>query len=99
MTFDIFQTTCRAPCVFKMADEKANSIPIVDFSVLSLENSEVPCDSDQRVRQVASEICKAFSDVGFVYLKNYGIADDEVSRIIAPWPQKVYFIHTYLEYT
>jgi len=63
----------------KMAEGKPITIPVVDFSVLSLDKNEIPCDSDERVQQVADEICKAFSDVGFVYLKNHGISDIEVS--------------------
>jgi len=65
-----------------MAEEKTISIPVVDFSVLSLDKNEIPCDSDQRVQQVAAEICKAFSDIGFVYLKNHGISDNEVRFMI-----------------
>lgn len=60
-----------------MADEKL-SIPVVDFSVMGLCNDEIPSDSDVRVQEIASQICKAFSNIGFVYLNNHGIPEEEV---------------------
>ena len=68
------------------------SIPVVDFSLLSLDNETIPCDSDERVQEIASQVSKAFSDIGFVYLKNHGISDDEVrvfSKLRKAWLIKI----------
>ncbi|XP_020913405.1 2-oxoglutarate-dependent dioxygenase htyE [Exaiptasia diaphana] len=48
---------------------------------MGLCNDEIPCDSDVRVQKIASQICKAFSSIGFVYLKNHGISDDEIAKV------------------
>lgn len=60
---------------FKMADV---CIPVVNFSPLTLDKDDVLFDADQKVQEVASQICEAFSNIGFVYLKNHGISSQEV---------------------
>ena len=59
-------TTTTAP---KIHD--GNDIPIIDFSPWAQNNSE-----DEKTR-VSKEIFEAFSTIGFVVLKNHGIAGDD----------------------
>ena len=63
-----------------METVEGTRIPVVDFSLMSIEHEHVPPNSDERVQELASSVCRAFSDIGFVYLKNTGISDDEVRR-------------------
>ncbi|XP_016401349.1 1-aminocyclopropane-1-carboxylate oxidase-like [Sinocyclocheilus rhinocerous] len=54
-------------------------IPVVDFNVYELGKTNV---SDDRLEKLSDEIRKAFSEVGFVYLKNTGIHQDEVEKVM-----------------
>lgn len=58
------------------------SIPVVDFSVYSLNKEDA---TDEQLRTLSEELKKAFSQVGFVFLENSGITQEEVSP-----PEKVY---------
>ncbi len=50
-------------------------VPVVDFSAYELENTILPLDN---LEKLSEELRKAFTEVGFVYLKNTGIHQDEV---------------------
>ncbi|KAA0714876.1 hypothetical protein E1301_Tti010284 [Triplophysa tibetana] len=50
------------------------AIPVVDFSVYELEETNV---SDDKFEKLSEELRKAFVEVGFVYLKNTGIHQEE----------------------
>lgn len=50
-------------------------IPVVDFSAYELEKTSVTVDN---LKKLSDELRKAFTEVGFVYLKNTGINQDEV---------------------
>ena len=75
-----------------------SSIPVVDFSQMSVEKVTED-DSPESIQQLADEIHRAFSTVGFVYLKNHGIPQQKVREFteksfLFPWlyvPD--YFIH------
>ncbi|KAK3534841.1 hypothetical protein QTP86_026672, partial [Hemibagrus guttatus] len=54
-------------------------IPVVDFDVYKLGTSDV---ADKNLQELAKEIRKAFTEVGFVYLKNTGIDQKEVVRVM-----------------
>ncbi|KAF0040419.1 hypothetical protein F2P81_006317 [Scophthalmus maximus] len=51
------------------------SIPVVDFGAYGLSGRDV---ADEQLHNLGEELKAAFTDVGFVYLKNTGITDDEV---------------------
>ena len=77
-----------------------SSIPVVDFSQMSLEKGTDHEDyASESIQQLADEIHRAFSTVGFVYLKNHGIPQQKVREFteksfLFPWlyvPD--YFIH------
>ena len=53
-------------------------IPIVDFSVFSVEKEVLPSECDESVKRLAAELHEAFSTIGFVYLKGHGVAEEEV---------------------
>ena len=53
-------------------------IPIVDFSGFSLDKKEEDIDGAD-LKRLADEIYVAFSTIGFVYLKNFGISPEKVS--------------------
>ena len=54
-----------------------SSIPVVDFSQMS-EEKVTEDYSPESIQQLADEIHRAFSTVGFVYLKNHGIPQEKV---------------------
>ncbi|KAG7319813.1 hypothetical protein KOW79_016956 [Hemibagrus wyckioides] len=54
-------------------------IPVVDFNVYKLGTSDV---ADKNLQELGKEIQKAFTEVGFVYLKNTGIDQKEVDRVM-----------------
>lgn len=66
------------------------AIPVIDLAPYSLS---VPADDvDSKVLQeIAEELCKAFTTVGFVYLKNHGIPQKVVSLDIM-----IIFFYNYL---
>uniref|UniRef100_A0A3P9K1E0 Si:dkey-10o6.2 n=1 Tax=Oryzias latipes TaxID=8090 RepID=A0A3P9K1E0_ORYLA len=53
------------------------NIPVVDFSSYSLEKEDVP---DEQLHALVTELRAAFTEVGFVFLHNYGIAQELVDR-------------------
>ena len=56
-----------------------SSIPVVDFSQMSVEKGTDHEDyASESIQQLADEIHRAFSTVGFVYLKNHGIPQEKV---------------------
>lgn len=50
-------------------------IPVVDFNVYELGRTNVSAD---KLDHLSKEVQRAFTDVGFVYLKNTGISQEEV---------------------
>jgi len=50
-------------------------IPVLDFSVYELGKDNV---SIANLEKLSKELRKAFTEVGFVYLKNTGINQEEV---------------------
>ncbi|MCI4390859.1 hypothetical protein PGIGA_G00127780 [Pangasianodon gigas] len=54
-------------------------IPVVDFGVYKLGISDT---ADENLQELCKEIRKAFTDVGFVYLKNTGIDKKEVDHVM-----------------
>ncbi|XP_016092482.1 UPF0676 protein C1494.01-like isoform X2 [Sinocyclocheilus grahami] len=52
------------------------AIPVVDFNVYELGKT------DDRLEKLSEELRKAFTEVGFVYLKNTGINQDEVEKVM-----------------
>lgn len=54
-------------------------IPIVDFSVYELGNTNV---SDDKFKKLSEELKRAFKEVGFVYLRNTGICQEEVDKVM-----------------
>ncbi|XP_032223328.1 2-oxoglutarate-Fe(II) type oxidoreductase ppzD [Nematostella vectensis] len=61
--------------------DEVPSIPIVDFSALSIENEARPDVTSDCVRELAQNLIHAFSTSGFVYLMNHGIPQSEVDGI------------------
>ncbi|XP_076325806.1 uncharacterized protein LOC143233444 isoform X2 [Tachypleus tridentatus] len=55
------------------------SIPVVDIEAVGLKQAGQP--STEAFRKVASEIHQAFSQIGFVYLVNHGISQEQFSAI------------------
>ena len=58
------------------------AIPIVDFSAMSLQNTDLPDNNSQAIKTLADQLYRAFSTIGFVYLKNHGIPQEEVSLLL-----------------
>ena len=54
-----------------------SSIPVVDFSQMNVEKVTED-DSPESIQQLADEIHRAFSTMGFIYLKNHGIPQEKV---------------------
>lgn len=57
------------------------SIPVVDFGQMSLDKPVKDC-SVESVKQMADKIHQAFSTVGFVYIKNHGIPQEQVIKLL-----------------
>ncbi|KAG8012335.1 hypothetical protein GBF38_020054 [Nibea albiflora] len=55
------------------------SIPVVDFGAYSLSEKDV---ADEQMRNLSKELKTAFTEVGFVFLKNTGITQEEVDRVM-----------------
>ncbi|KAL6106322.1 uncharacterized protein ACO6RY_10224 [Pungitius sinensis] len=55
-------------------------IPVVDFAAWSLRKRNI---SDEQIHTVKEQLESAFTQVGFVFLKNTGITQEEVDRIMA----------------
>lgn len=55
------------------------SIPVVDFGAYSLSEKDV---TDEQLHNLSNELKAAFTEVGFVFLKNTGITQDEVARVM-----------------
>ena len=57
-----------------------SSIPVVDFSQMNVEKvtEDDSPESIESIQQLADEIHRAFSTMGFVYLKNHGIPQEKV---------------------
>jgi len=62
----------------KMAD---SVIPVVDFEIMGLNAEKNPPKDEESLRKLAEDIYTAFSTIGFVYLKNHGISDTEISDV------------------
>ena len=58
------------------------AIPIVDFSAMSLQNANLPDNNSPAIKTLADQLYRAFSTIGFVYLKNHGIPQEEVSLLL-----------------
>lgn len=56
-------------CVLEM------SIPVVDFGALSLGEEDV---THEQLQELSTELKTAFTEVGFVFLENTGISQEEV---------------------
>ncbi|XP_037387419.1 uncharacterized protein LOC119261785 [Pygocentrus nattereri] len=55
-----------------------DAIPIVDFGEYKLRDDEDDAVPGERLQELREEVRRAFTEVGFVYLKNTGIEQDEV---------------------
>ncbi|XP_060932886.1 uncharacterized protein si:dkey-10o6.2 [Limanda limanda] len=55
------------------------SIPVVDFGACGLDERG---DQNEQLQGLAEELKAAFTDVGFVFLRNTGITDEEVQRVM-----------------
>ncbi|XP_066540740.1 uncharacterized protein [Hoplias malabaricus] len=56
-----------------------DALPVIDFNVFRLGVEDV---ADEDLQQLAEELKTAFTEVGFVYLKNTGIEEREVERVM-----------------
>ncbi|XP_034734430.1 UPF0676 protein C1494.01 [Etheostoma cragini] len=56
------------------------SIPVVDFGAYSLSKEDV---TDDQIQNLSKDLKTAFEEVGFVFLKNTGITQEEVDRVMA----------------
>ena len=58
----------------------STDIPVVDFSAFSLDKDAKQLNRDE-LHTVGSKLIDAFSQIGFVYLKNHGISEKLVSLV------------------
>lgn len=58
-------------------------IPVIDFAAY---NCGVPSGkisaSDDKIRELSADIIKAFTTIGFVYIKNHGLHSSDVSTVL-----------------
>ncbi|XP_041852679.1 2-oxoglutarate-Fe(II) type oxidoreductase ppzD [Melanotaenia boesemani] len=55
------------------------NIPVVDFSTYNLNETNI---SDEQLNYLGKELKNAFTEIGFVFLKNTGITQEEVNRVM-----------------
>ncbi|XP_013409675.1 UPF0676 protein C1494.01-like [Lingula anatina] len=55
-------------------------IPIIDLKVFDITKEENEVDRKD-LEKVANDVFKAFSTIGFVYIKNHGIPQDQIDNI------------------
>ncbi|XP_068169907.1 uncharacterized protein [Antennarius striatus] len=55
------------------------SIPVIDFGAYSLKEEDV---SEDDMQNLSEQLRKAFTEVGFVFLENTGISQEEVDRVL-----------------
>ena len=55
------------------------SLPVLDFSCLGIDKGEDGINAGN-VKPLADKIIEAFSSIGYVYLINHGIPDEDVSH-------------------
>ncbi|XP_045124729.1 2-oxoglutarate-Fe(II) type oxidoreductase ppzD-like [Portunus trituberculatus] len=58
-----------------------HKIPIVDMGAIGIGKDE-KCADPKEWQRVSRELCEALSGVGFVYLSNHGIPDEQISSIV-----------------
>ncbi|XP_048025046.1 UPF0676 protein C1494.01 isoform X1 [Megalobrama amblycephala] len=56
------------------------AVPVLDFSVYQLGKENVP---EADLEKLSDDLRKAFTEVGFVYLKNTGINQEEVEKVMS----------------
>uniref|UniRef100_A0A667XQ35 Si:dkey-10o6.2 n=1 Tax=Myripristis murdjan TaxID=586833 RepID=A0A667XQ35_9TELE len=56
------------------------NLPVVDFSAFNLNENDVV---DDQLHVLSKELKTAFTEIGFVYLKNTGITQEEVDHVMA----------------
>ncbi|XP_031574827.1 2-oxoglutarate-dependent dioxygenase ecdK-like isoform X2 [Actinia tenebrosa] len=61
--------------------ERVSGIPMIDFSAFSIEKKTRPPAENEEVQLLVKQLLHAFSTVGFVFLKNYGISQDEIDTV------------------
>ena len=60
--------------------DKNFPIPVVDFQALSISrNLPSGLKDENEVKNACKDVLDAFMNVGFVYLKNSGITDEQVN--------------------
>ena len=63
-------------------ESKVSSLPVVDFSAWSLDiQDDTQADIDD-LHQLAGKIHRAFCSIGFVYLINHGVRQQEVNLLL-----------------
>ena len=60
-----------------MSDTGFN-LPVIDISCIGLDKEDPLDYSSKDVTSTAKQLCDAFKNVGFVYIKNHGITDELV---------------------
>lgn len=67
-------------------------MPVVDFSAFSITHEEVPDANNPTVQQLVRDLHSACSTLGFVYLTNHGIPQEEVliMRLITHYSKSWY---------
>ena len=56
-----------------------SEIPVLDFDVFKVGSTADVGQPSNDVRELAQNLVHAFQTVGFVYLKNHGISQSQVS--------------------
>lgn len=57
-------------------------IPIIDFKTYGLDVENEGSISDKDLEKLGNEMCQALKEIGFCYLNNHGIPDEQVQNSI-----------------
>lgn len=53
-------------------------IPVIDFKTYGIDVENDESVSDKHLRKLGNEMCQALEEIGFCYLKNHGIPDEQL---------------------
>lgn len=56
-----------------------STIPVIDFQKYGLHVNRPESVHQDDLKELGNQMCRALEDIGFCYLKNHGISDEQVT--------------------
>ena len=58
-----------------------SAIPVIDFQKYGLQVKEIESVDTEDIKDLGNQMCRVLEDIGFCYLINHGIPDEQVIYI------------------